>query len=66
MKKNLIWCEVKCLRCLAVANHSGWYSPDRIKKLKLETKSWHEDEDYGTLCPDCAEQVDYERMLSIR
>lgn len=51
--KNLIWCEVKCLKCLAVANNSGWYSPDRIKKLKAETKDWVEDETYGTLCPMC-------------
>lgn len=38
MAKNLIWCEVKCLRCERVAQLSGWYSPERIKKLKQETK----------------------------
>lgn len=54
--KNLIWCEVKCLRCLTIAYYSGWYSPDRIKKLKAETKNWVEDEDYGILCPSCAEE----------
>ena len=55
--KNIIWCEVKCLRCLAIANTSGWYSPDRIKKLKAETKDWVEDENYGTLCPQCVEEL---------
>lgn len=66
MSRNLIWCEIKCLRCLSVANNSGWYSPDRIKKLKLETKNWHEDMDYGVLCPDCYEHVNNERRLGIR
>jgi hypothetical protein len=54
--KNLIWCEVKCLKCECVANHSGWYSPERIKKLKLETKTWVEDDQYGILCPTCAKE----------
>ena len=36
--RNLIWCEVKCLRCGRVAKLSGWYSPERIKQLKQETK----------------------------
>jgi hypothetical protein len=36
-----------------VANSSGWYSPDRIKKLKQETKDWAEDENYSIVCPDC-------------
>lgn len=66
MPKNLIWTEVKCLRCCCVANHSGWYSPERIKKLKLETKNWKEDEDYGVLCPDCYEHVTREKELGIR
>lgn len=56
--KNLIWCEVKCLRCLAVANHSGWYSPETIKKLKIETKDWAEDEDYLIVCPDCKKELE--------
>lgn len=66
MKKNLIWCEVKCLRCCAVADASGWYSPERIKELKLETKNWSEDPDYGAVCSDCKELIDYERKLGIR
>ncbi len=57
MKKNLIWCEVKCLRCGRIANLSGWYSPERIKKLKLETKDWKEDPDYSIVCPECAEYI---------
>ena len=57
MKKNLIWCEVKCLRCGKIANSSGWYSPERIKKLKLETKNWKEDLDYSIVCPECAEYI---------
>ena len=61
MKKNLIWCEVKCLRCGRVANTSGWYSPETIKKLKLETKNWAEDEDYSTVCSDCKIELKIER-----
>lgn len=55
--KNLIWCEVKCLRCGAVASMSGWYSPERIKKLKAQTKDWQEHDDYGIVCPECAAQL---------
>lgn len=55
--KNLIWREVKCLRCGRTANSSGWYSPERIKKLKQETKYWAEDEDYGILCSTCKESI---------
>ncbi len=54
--KNLIWCEVRCLNCLLVANNSGWYSPERIKRLKRETKTWVEDDQYGILCPECAKE----------
>lgn len=64
--KNLIWCEVTCRRCKEVAKHSGWYSPDTVRKLKKETKNWHEDSIYGVLCPDCWEHVNYERRLGIR
>ena len=55
--KNLIWCEVKCLRCGRVANPSGWSSPQRIKKLKQETRDWVEDENYSILCPTCKESI---------
>ena len=55
--KNLIWCEVKCLRWGRVANSCGWYSPERIKKLKQETKDWVEDENYSILCPTCKESI---------
>lgn len=64
--KNLIWCEVTCGRCKEVAERSGWYSPLRIKLLKKDTKNWHEDEDYGVLCPDCWKHVTYEKRLGIR
>mgnify|MGYP003307575473 CR=1 FL=1 len=66
MKRNLIWGEVSCRKCVTVANFSGWYSPERIKKLKLETKSWGEDDDYGVLCPDCYEDVKREKELGIK
>ena len=55
--KNLIWCEVKCLRCGRVANNCGWYSPELIKKLKQETKDWVDDADYSILCPTCKEEI---------
>lgn len=54
---SLIWCEVKCLRCGRVAYYSGWYSPERIKKLKTETKDWAEDDDYSIVCPDCKNEL---------
>ena len=52
-KKNLIFCEVSCYKCGRAAINCGYYSPKLIKKLKLETKDWIEDSDYGVLCPDC-------------
>lgn len=57
MRRNLIWCEVKCLRCEKIANHSGWYSPERIKKLKQETKDWAEDDIFSIVCPDCKKDL---------
>ena len=57
MAVSKIWCEVKCLRCNRVANSSGWYSPERIKKLKLETKDWKNDADYSIVCPECAKLI---------
>ena len=57
MKKNLIYCEVTCRHCGALAANSGYYSPERIKKLKTETKNWIEDEQYGILCPECREEL---------
>lgn len=53
MRKLIIWCEVTCNTCGRIANHSGWYSRERIKKLKLETKHWKDDDLLGTLCPEC-------------
>ena len=60
--KNIIWCEVTCGCCGAVANSSGYYSPERIKKLKAETKDWVEDENYRVLCPPCAEKIAQKKM----
>ena len=37
-KRMLIWCEVTCGKCGKFANANGYYSPERIKKLKAETK----------------------------
>ena len=56
-KRMLIWCEVTCRKCGAVAPASGWYSPERIKKLKEQTKNWDADDaEYGVLCPDCRKE----------
>lgn len=55
--KNIIWCEVTCGRCGAAANGCGYYSPERIKKLKQNTKNWVEDENFRVLCPDCKEEA---------
>ncbi len=49
--KNIIWCEVTCGHCGRTAHQNGYYSPERIKQLKHETKEWAEDEQYGTLVP---------------
>lgn len=51
--RNLIFCEVTCGRCGRAANACGYYSPERIKKLKAETKTWVEDDSYRVLCPTC-------------
>ena len=59
--KNLIWCEVKCLRCGRAANSCGRYSPERIKKLKQETKDRAENDDYSIVCPDCKFELKIER-----
>lgn len=57
-KRLLIWCEVTCRRCGTVASASGYYSPERIKKLKSQTKDWEaNDESYGVLCPDCKKEL---------
>ena len=63
MAKNIIWCEVKCLRCGSIATQCGWYSPERIKKLKQETKDWKEDEQYSIICPLCDRQLKAIRKL---
>ena len=63
-KRMLIWCEVTCRKCGKVANASGYYSPERIKKLKAETKNWDaSDEDYGVLCPDCKSEVERIKLV---
>lgn len=59
--KNIIFCEVTCGRCGAAANACGYYTPERIKKLKAETKNWIEDENYRILCPLCKVAVENER-----
>lgn len=53
MANSIIWCEVTCGNCGGLAFESGYYSPERIKKLKQETKHWKADKDYRVLCPDC-------------
>lgn len=65
-KRILIWCEVTCRKCSRVANASGYYSPERIKKLKAETKNWEaNDDDYGILCPDCKNEVERVKLVRI-
>lgn len=56
-KKNIIWCEVTCRHCGSLANASGYYSPERIKKLKAETKNWIDTEEYDILCPECQKEL---------
>lgn len=54
MKRANIWCEVTCSSCGCMALNSGWYSPERITKLREETKDWIDyGELTGVLCPDC-------------
>lgn len=57
MSKNIIWCEVTCGRCGAVANACGYYSAELIKRLKAETKNWTEDDEYRVLCPKCRKKI---------
>lgn len=57
MAKNIIWCEVTCGACGGLAAASGFYSPERIKLIKRQTKDWIEDDLYGCLCPSCAESL---------
>lgn len=63
MLRNLIWCEVSCGRCTRVANHTGYYSPERIKNLKQETKNWKEDDNYRILCPTCIKDIENHKNL---
>ena len=62
--KNIIWCEVTCGCCGAAANSCGYYSPERIKRLKAETKDWVDDEDYRVLCPACVSSVRAKKSYS--
>lgn len=55
--KNLIWCEVTCGKCGCVALSCGYYNPERIKRLKQETKTWAEDDNYRVLCPQCMAEI---------
>lgn len=57
MAKNLIWCEVTCRHCGAMAAASGYYSPETIKRLKATTKDWIENDRYGVLCPECRKEL---------
>lgn len=57
MAKNIIWCEVICNHCGAMSSASGYYSPERIKKIKAATKDWIEDDQYGVLCPECKKEL---------
>lgn len=61
--KNIIWCEVTCGKCGAVALSSGYYSPERIKRIKQETKTWADDNDYRVLCPKCKEEMKHHENI---
>lgn len=53
-----IWCEAVCRKCGRSAPSSGYYSPERITQLQVETKNWEmNDEEYEILCPVCREEV---------
>lgn len=56
-KRKIIWCEVTCGNCGALASDSGYYSPELVKKLKEQTKDWTEDAYYGVLCPECTRKL---------
>lgn len=55
--KSIIWCEVSCGNCGALAGASGYYSPERIKIIKEETKDWKSDKEYRVLCPECIKKL---------
>ena len=56
-RKDKIWCEVACACCGSIASASGYYSPERIKKLKLETKDWGVNVGiYNIICPTCLKE----------
>lgn len=57
MRKNIIFCEVTCSQCGVLASKSGYYSPERIKALKEETKDWIDDKEYGILCTECQKEL---------
>lgn len=57
MRKNIIFCEVTCSQCGVLASKSGYYSPERIKVLKEETKDWIDDKEYGILCTECQKEL---------
>ena len=54
MKHPKIWCDVTCMYCGVIAKSSGYYSPERIKALKQETKDWKTDENGSAICPNCS------------
>ena len=58
MAKKIIWCEVTCRRCGSMSAASGYYSPERIRKIKAATKDWVEDYEYSVLCPECKKELD--------
>ena len=60
-RKNIIYCEVTCRHCGRLAINSGYYSPERIKRLKKETKDWISTEDYPVLCPECQEELEIKK-----
>lgn len=52
-KRKIIWCEVTCSRCNAMSTASGYYSPERIKRLKEATKDWGMTNEDDVVCPEC-------------
>ena len=57
-KRKLIWCEVTCSRCNAMSVASGYYSPERIKRIKEDIKDWGIINEYDVVCPECKKKYE--------
>jgi len=55
---KFIYCEIVCNNCGGISANSGYYSPERIKKLKEEIKSgmWIYSGN-NIYCKECYEKI---------